>query len=576
MSRPGHLTYVDFELTIERRSDGYAARVLRSPAGEASTTFNLPLSEDRLELLVVRLSHARRTTRRIVTEETDAARELGGKLFEAIFTGDVRAALRSSLDEAGRQDDTGLRFKLRFQDTPELADLPWEFLFDSSLERFFAQSNQTPVVRYLELPERIKPISVQLPLRVLLMISSPRDSDYVPLDVAREETMLRNSLDPLIRSGQVEFDRLEDATLATLQRRLRSGEYHVFHFIGHGGFDKKTEEGVLILENEHRAAWQAGAHRLGTLQHDHRSLRLAVLNACEGARNSRQDPFAGVATTLIRQGIPAVVAMQFEITDEAAITFASEFYAALADGYPVDAAVAEARKAIYAHPNDVEWGTPVLYSRAADGVLFNLQRDPQRPAPAHVPIEARQPAPAPAPAPTPPPAPPAISPVPAPATRTAFPTQVPASPAPVSPAAVPPAPSGSQPPQSTLDIAGGLAKSMFEAAMVTQGHTVQVQADAATFRQRLMAWAAANQFECTQETPGSWKFERGSRLKDFYSYTLEKRFLQMTVVINSRVPSEVDIQCKSHGRGVLFARKDRDYMNGHISELIAYLQGTKA
>jgi formylglycine-generating enzyme required for sulfatase activity len=84
----------------------------------------------------------------------------------------------------------------------------------------------------------------------------------------------------------------------------------------------------------------------------------------------------GVATTLVRQGIPSVVAMQFEITDAAAITFAGEFYAALSEGFPVDAAVAEARKAIYAMPNDVEWGTPVLYMRSPDGVLFNLTPKP--------------------------------------------------------------------------------------------------------------------------------------------------------------------------------------------------------
>lgn len=65
--------------------------------------------------------------------------------------------------------------------------------------------------------------------------------------------------------------------------------------------------------------------------------------------------------------------MQFEITDEAAITFAGEFYTALAEGFSVDTAVAEARKAIYAQPNDVEWGTPVLYMRSPDGVLFSIQ-----------------------------------------------------------------------------------------------------------------------------------------------------------------------------------------------------------
>ena len=106
--------------------------------------------------------------------------------------------------------------------------------------------------------------------------------------------------------------------------------------------------------------------------HDHRSLRLAVLNSCEGARGGRTDPFSGTAQSLIQQGIPAVVAMQFEITDDAAITFAHELYEAVADGYPLDAAIAEARKAIRGQPNPVEWATPVLYLRAPDGRIFDI------------------------------------------------------------------------------------------------------------------------------------------------------------------------------------------------------------
>jgi len=207
-----------------------------------------------------------------------------------------------------------------------------------------------------------------------VMISSP--SDYLRLDVERERSRLEETLEPLIKAGKVRVKWLENPTLTDLLRCLREGEYHLFHFIGHGGFDKKREEGVLVLEDEQGRDWLADAHRIGTILHDHPSLRLAVINSCEGARNSLTAPFAGVATSLIRQGIPAVVAMQFEITDEAAITFAGEFYAALAGGFPVDAAVAEARKAIYIQHNDIEWGTPVLYMRSSDGVLFDLTQKP--------------------------------------------------------------------------------------------------------------------------------------------------------------------------------------------------------
>jgi hypothetical protein len=124
--------------------------------------------------------------------------------------------------------------------------------------------------------------------------------------------------------------------------------------------------------------------QLATLLADETTLRLAVLNACEGARNSLSDPFSGVASCLVQREIPAVIAMQLEITDRAAITFAGELYSALADGYPVDAALAEARKAIFADRNDVEWATPVLFMRVADGRIFDIPAGPVDPGPPDV------------------------------------------------------------------------------------------------------------------------------------------------------------------------------------------------
>ena len=75
---------------------------------------------------------------------------------------------------------------------------------------------------------------------------------------------------------------------------------------------------MLLLEREKQRGHRVGSQYLGMLLHDHESLRVAVLNACEGARTSKQDPFAGSAQTLVQQGIPAVIAMQFEIADDVA------------------------------------------------------------------------------------------------------------------------------------------------------------------------------------------------------------------------------------------------------------------
>jgi hypothetical protein len=205
---------------------------------------------------------------------------------------------------------------------------------------------------------------------MLTMISSP--GDYPALDVEHEWMRLKEALSGIEDTGQLVLERLPQATLLALQRRLRKSEIHIFHYIGHGGFDDKSEDSSLLLEDGKGRGHAVNAQYLGMLLHDHRAVRLVVLNACEGARTGRSDPFAGAAQRLVQQGVPAVIAMQFEITDTSAVVLAHEFYSALAEGWPIDSALTEARKAIYSLPNDVEWGTPVLYMRSGDGNIFDF------------------------------------------------------------------------------------------------------------------------------------------------------------------------------------------------------------
>ena len=377
------MIYQDFDLLLERAPKGFRAQVLNSSAGQASIDFQLPFSDVELENFLLKLGRTTRTVRRIESTEMTTAKTFGAALFNAVFAGDVKACFRSAVDE-GKRENLRVRVRLRLAD-PVLADLPWEFLYNPAVNRFLALSVQTPLVRYMDLPEAIQPVAVTPPIRVLVMISSP--SDYPALDVEAEWRRLNESLADLMAAGTIALERLDDATLGALQRRLRRSQYHIFHFIGHGEFDQTLQEGVLLLERDNKRGHRVGSQYLGMLLHDHSSLRLAILNACEGARSSRQDPFAGSAQCLVQQGIPAVIAMQFEIADDVASTFAHEFYGALADGLPIDAAVTEARKAIFAGGREIEWATPVLYLRAPDGRIFDVAAasrvdQPVRPGPA--------------------------------------------------------------------------------------------------------------------------------------------------------------------------------------------------
>jgi Tfp pilus assembly protein PilF len=381
-------SYLNFDVQIQRAPDSSYRVHVEAPSGESiRASFVLPFSDVELENFMLKAGPTRRGVRRADTAEMDTAKRFGEKLYAALFSADVRSALQSSLDQARRNGEAGrgrvgVRVRLRLSEVPELSGVPWEYIYNPGLNRFLALSTETPLVRYLDMPERIRPLTVVAPLRVLVMIAGP--TDYPRLDVRQEWFNLNTAVAPLQEAGLLQLDLLETPTLTGLQRQLRRGDYHVFHFIGHGAFDRKAEDGLLLFEDDEGRGRPVSGQDLALLLHDHSPLRLAVLNACEGALSAADDPFAGVAQSLVQGGLPAVVAMQFEITDRAAIVFAHEFYRALADGYPVDAAITEARKVLLTESRGVglEWGTPVLYMRSPDGRVFDLQAPPQaRPEP---------------------------------------------------------------------------------------------------------------------------------------------------------------------------------------------------
>lgn len=361
--------YLDFDVWIDQKSeDLYRARGGSAVGFEATECFTLPAAFAGGKHCFTGAG-ARRGGLGAALEDA-SPEQIGGELFRAVFKGELRTAFQGCLDKA--QGGPGVRLRLRLNDVPQLANLPWEYLYDAGGRGFLALSGRTPVVRYLELKEVLGTLRTEPPLRVLAVISTPRG--YEELAEADEEwRRLGEAVKPLEDSGLIKVERLESPTFAALEARLHTGEpVHVFHFVGHGGFSELWQEGVLVFEDEEGNAAPVGGPSLAYLFQSHPSVRLAVLNACNGARSSDEDTFAGTTQVLIQHGIPAVIAMQSEITDKTACRFAEKFYRALAAGRPVDACIGEVRRALAAEHN-LEWGTPVLYLRAKDGHLFSLE-----------------------------------------------------------------------------------------------------------------------------------------------------------------------------------------------------------
>ncbi|MGQ0777238.1 MAG: CHAT domain-containing WD40 repeat protein [Pseudonocardiales bacterium] len=300
------------------------------------------------------------------TADERPVRELGQRLFEALVTGDVRSLYVASRQRAHEQGSV-LRLVLRVR-PPELARLPWEFLFDPGQQDYLGLS--MPLVRYPEVLAPRQPLRVALPIRILGMVARPADQHT--LEVDEEQRRLHTALAGLKRDGLVELSWVDGQTYNALEDALDQGHWNVFHFVGHGGYNRDTEEGTLALADHAGRTRRVGADDLSRLLAEHHTLRLVVLNACDTGRGSALDAFSSTAGALVRRWIPAVVAMQFEITDPAAIVFAQTFYQSVAKGRPVDDSVMRARRALRLDNNDtLEWGTPVLYLRAPDGLIFD-------------------------------------------------------------------------------------------------------------------------------------------------------------------------------------------------------------
>ncbi len=375
------MEYEDFVLTVTPTENGEFLLATTGPLqGDARGTSRAPLSDEEWARLFAVLSE--KDGAPPLTEPE--ARTLGERLFAALFPEPILRALERI--EARLVGDPERRLRIRLQldlqnrEALRFSSLPWELAFSAVRGGFLFLSPKVSFVRHLELQRGVRP-PLEGNLRVLIASAEPLG--VPPIGVESEVRAIEAALG---RVAQVELlPPLYKATAQSLRDALVGGApVHVLHFIGHSDFDPESGEGALILEGAHGRKMYLPGYRLANLLRDHESLRLAVLNACWSGRATDRpdlDPFAGVAPALVRDGIPAVVAMQFPIRGSAAEAFSQKLYERLAKNDPLDAAVAEGRLAVQTKAAETggspaSWAIPALYARSQDGLLFAPGVDP--------------------------------------------------------------------------------------------------------------------------------------------------------------------------------------------------------
>lgn len=159
------------------------------------------------------------------------------------------------------------------------------------------------------------------------------------------------------------------ASVERVHEALCDDQYHIVHFLGHGEMDNVdrgytprgyTRRGHLRFVSDEGAPQKVTGERLQHLLLDAApGVQLIVLNTCYGGSTA----VGNVALELIHSGLPYVVAMQEEITQDAAKSFIQTFYAELQKGRSIEYAVAIGRFAIAADmPGAIDWCLPALYT----------------------------------------------------------------------------------------------------------------------------------------------------------------------------------------------------------------------
>lgn len=389
MSRIIH--YEDLTLAIELDGEeAYRVRALNSPYGLAAAPFNLPLCRDELETLFQEISDClfrcrnagnSRPARQLLPPEEpwrDSGRELhetGARLFRALFHEALKEIYLLCKGRAESLPDRGLRIRLvlpaETRDSALLQALPWELIYCEQNSDFLARSVLTPVVRQLALchVSSVLPDTLSARVRILIAVATPLGLS--PLDETDERARI---LHAWCDQQGAEVKLLPHATLSGLYEALRSEHYQVVHFIAHGSFEPETGVGSLLLETPQREPHAVPGGLLAETLRASRELRLVFLNSCESGQvgyQPGQDPLLGVATALVHRGVPAVVAMQFPISDIAARTFSEAVYRSLARGSTLDAAVGDGRLAIHqADTESWEWITPALFTALSGSQVF--------------------------------------------------------------------------------------------------------------------------------------------------------------------------------------------------------------
>ncbi|NEO20659.1 MULTISPECIES: CHAT domain-containing protein [unclassified Moorena] len=312
--------------------------------------------------------------------DANQSRFLGEALFDTLFDDVLCYDFIRFYNEVVGTKQQLLRVELDIdeQNIPEVAAFPWEFMCLPQRKKLGTMWLATaPGLVFSRLPSQPIPASpIQLganeKMRIALVVSAPTDLN----PVAYEEVQAAIETLAQEQPEQVELLPVVNPASRKAINDILIEKPHIFHFIGHGRFH--NENGEIALVDEFDQARWISANDFSELLNRHRP-GIIVLQACQGAMESTSKPSVGLASKVVQQIIPVVVAMQYPVSNSTASRFACHFYKQLAQGKSADIAVQEGRREISLHDSTGygkrDFATPVIFMQVQDAPVVQSRNE---------------------------------------------------------------------------------------------------------------------------------------------------------------------------------------------------------
>jgi hypothetical protein len=353
--------YADLEISLHRHDPASYALEFR---------FNLPESDADMRLGFDKPCLAQFDLAALEALAHDPV-AYGQALTDAFFADPAFQAAFAKVRATTQALDLSLHLRLLVgPSAPELHALRWETLRDPQdgsalftgesllFSRYLASANWRPV--------RLRP---KANLRALVAIANPANlPEYglAPIDLAGELARARDGLGSMaVQELPGDGANREHASLDNLFACLRD-DVDILYLICHGTL--KDGEPWLWLEDESGLiARVSGTDLIQRFRELEQHPRLVVLVSCQSAGVGEGDVLASLGPRLAEAGVPAVIAMQGNLSMETASRFMPAFFQELQRDGQIDRAMSVARGAVRQRPD--AW-MPALFMRLKSGRIW--------------------------------------------------------------------------------------------------------------------------------------------------------------------------------------------------------------